>query len=339
MTLVSIGIVTWNAGAVIERCLDSIQRQNHRSFQLLVVDNASTDDTTALLERRTARDERVLLERNTGFAAAHNRALALSTGEYYLALNPDVFLDPDFLMRLLEVLQHDPGAGSASGKLLRADEPSRIDSAGICMLPSQRHLDRGSDTLDVGQFDTPVYVFGASGAAALYRRAMLEDLRVCGEIFDEDFFAYREDADLAWRAQLLGWRCRYVPAARAYHVRHVTPERRRRLSPKINRYSVRNRFLLRIKNQTPSNAWRCLLPMLWRDLQVIGYVLLREHRSLPALVDVARLLPRVLAKRREIMRRRRIPSADVDRWFKEASRPLGAFAMGSPRANPSASPL
>ena len=98
------------------------------------------------------------------------------------------------------------------------------------------------------------YVFGASAAAALYRRAMIDDVAVDGDFFDPDFFAYREDADVAWRAQLLGWRCIYTPAAVAYHVRTVTPANRRSLPPVINMHSVKNRFLMRIKNATPGSV-------------------------------------------------------------------------------------
>jgi GT2 family glycosyltransferase len=181
-------------------------------------------------------------------------------------------------------------------------------------------------------------VFGASGAAAMYRRAMLDDARTPGgsvmrggngtpggnaalnvdagsEYFDEDFFAYREDADLAWRAQLLGWNCVYVPDAVARHGRRVTPERRSALPAAINYYSVRNRFLLRMKNQTAGHALRFLLPTLARDLQVIGYVLLKERSSLGALGDVCRLWRTTMIKRRAIMSRRRRPTSEMIAWF------------------------
>jgi GT2 family glycosyltransferase len=191
-----------------------------------------------------------------------------------------------------------------------------LDSTGIVMHPSQRHFDRGAGEADRGQYDREELVFGASGAAACYLRRMLDAVREGDEYFDEDFFAYREDADLAWRAQLLGWDCLYVPTARARHVRRVTPERRASLSPDVNRYSVRNRFLLRLKNQTLGHALRFLGPTLVRDVQVVGYVLAREHSSIAGLVDVVRLLPRTLARRRAIMRRRVRPTRDMVRWFR-----------------------
>ena len=126
-----------------------------------------------------------------------------------------------------------------------------MDSTGIYFTPMLRHLDRGSQEVDNGHYLNFEYVFGATAAAALYRRAMIDDISIHGEFFDPDFFVYREDADVAWRAQLMGWRCLYTPLARGYHVRNVLPGNRRALPPEINMHSVKNRFLMRIKNMTP----------------------------------------------------------------------------------------
>ena len=339
MPTVSVGIVTWNSASTIAQAIEHARGQRGVETELVIVDNASSDGTREIVEARTAARERLWLDTNHGFAAAHNLAIGRTTGEFYLALNPDALLEPDYISTLVTALHRDPSAGSATGKLLRARTPNPergtdprnpepdtlnpdvIDSTGIVMIASQRHLDRGADEVDRGQYDRTEYVFGASGAAALYRRSMLEDVRVAGEVFDEDFFAYREDADLAWRAQLFGWRCLYVPQAIARHVRRVTPERRHLLSPEVNRYSVRNRFLLRLKNQDLLSALRFLLPTAARDLQVVGYVVLRERSSLGGLADVIRLLPRMLTKRRAIMRRRRAGREDVAGWWREKSRP------------------
>jgi len=315
---VTVGVVTWNSASVIEACLGAVREQTHAPLTLRIADNASTDGTRPLLERLTTPDERRYFPQNLGFSAAHNALIAATSDDFYLALNPDVVMAPDFISRIVTALTQAPRAGSATGKLLRFPEAGGydvIDSTGIVMLPSQRHLDRGADREDTGQYGRAEEVFGASGAAAVYRRAMLEDTRVGAEYFDEDFFAYREDADLAWRAQLLGWSCLYVPEAVARHGRRVTPERRARLPAAINYYSVRNRFLLRLKNQTAGHALRFLVPAVSRDLQVIGYVLLREHSSLGALRDVIRLWPRTWTKRRAIMAKRRRPTREMIAWF------------------------
>jgi len=337
---VTVGIVTWNSAHVIEACIASVRAQTYRPLTLRILDNASGDDTRERLKGITAADERLGADRNLGFSAAHNRLIAASSTEFYLCLNPDVVLTPDFVERVVEAMRRDPRAGSATGKLLRMREDGDasdvsqsteaeadvIDSTGIVMVPSQRHLDRGADRVDDGRYAREELVFGASGAAAMYRRAMLEDVKTpggsavaggCGstEYFDEDFFAYREDADLAWRAQLLGWNCLYVPGAVARHGRRVTPERRSALPAAINYYSVRNRFLLRMKNQTVGHAVRFLLPTLVRDLQVIGYVLVKERSSLGALGDVFRLWRRTCVKRRAIMSRRQRTDSEMIAWF------------------------
>ncbi|MFN8059830.1 MAG: glycosyltransferase family 2 protein [Vicinamibacterales bacterium] len=321
MARLSIGIVTWQSADVIEACLDSVRRLTWPDVEVRVLDNASNDGTRAALERLTTADERLYLPENVGFAAAHNQLIRRSSGEFYLALNPDVELESGFVEPLLDAMAVDPTLGSATGKLVRFEPPGVIDSAGIVMVPSQRHLDRGAGEPDDGRFDRREYVFGASGAAACYRRAMLDDVRVAGEYFDEHFFAYREDADLAWRSQLFGWSCAYVPAARARHRRRVTPERRSSLSADVNRYGVRNRFLLRLKNQPLGHALTFALPTLVRDLQVVGYVLLRERSSVGGLVDVIRLLPEAWAKRQEIQRRRTMSVRALNAWFRQESRP------------------
>ena len=315
--LVSVGIVTWHADALVERCIASVRAQRYPAIALHIWDNASGADTRERLSTLTTHDERTWSAANVGFAAGHNALIGRSRGAYYLCLNPDVVLSPDYVGRLVEVLEREPAAGSATGRLLRLDTPDILDSTGIVMTRDQRHLDRGADLPAAGRFlEGPEPIFGPSGAAALYRRAMLDDVAVAGEYFDEAFFAYREDADLAWRAQVQGWSSRYVPTAEAWHRRRVTPDRRRALPAEVNRYSVRNRFLLRIKNQSAGLAWRFALPALWRDLQVVGYVLIREWASIPGLADVVRLFPGMWRKRRVIQRRCRTTPTEMARWFR-----------------------
>ena len=161
----------------------------------------------------------------------------------------------------------------------------------------------------------PIEVFGVSGAAAMYRMSFLRDVAIGGEIFDEDFFAYREDADLAWRGRLLGWRAMCEPAAVAHHVRRVTPDARRELPPEINLHSVKNRFLLRMKNEGWCLALRNAPFELTRDLVVLAAALTVERTSLPAFAWLWRNRARVFAKRREIQLRRKVSDRQIARWF------------------------
>lgn len=313
---VSVGIVTWHPDELLLRCLAALRAQDYPSLSLHVWDNASGEEQRALIAAHTAGGERTWSPRNVGFSAGHNALIRGSAGAYYLCLNPDAVLAPGYISALVSALEDHPRSGSATGRLLRLDDERVLDSAGMVMTRDQRHLDRGGDGPAVNRYTTgPEPVFGPSGAAALYRRAMLDDVAFRGEYFDEAFFAYREDADLAWRAQWRGWGSLYVPDGVAWHRRRVTPARRSALPSEINRYSVRNRFLLRLKNQSAGLAFRFAGPALRRDLLVCGYVLLREWTSIPGLLDVVRTLPSTLAKRRHIQRRRVVTNAEMASWF------------------------
>lgn len=312
MVKVAVNIVTFNSGGDIATCLDSVQAQTFRDYRIHVLDNASTDDTLDRL--RPYKVEVVRSTSNTGFAKAHNDLIRAHPAEYVLVLNPDTILRPDFLEKTIEALDARHDAASATGKLLRLDGMT-LDSTGIQMYRNQRHLDRGAGQPDLGQFDRAEEVFGPSGAAAVYRLKALEDVAFEGQFFDEDFFAYREDADLAWRCRLMGWSSIYVPSAVSLHRRHVTPERRSRLSAIINYHSVKNRFLLRLNNMTGSLYRRDFLPITVRDAAVVGYVLVREWSSLGALGYVLWNLPRLWRKRRVIQARKRISGPELDRWF------------------------
>jgi GT2 family glycosyltransferase len=319
--MVTVTIVTFNSDRFIEQCLESVLAQNYRRKELIVVDNASSDDTRSILRGFEGRVRIIYNTENVGFAVAQNQGIAASEGEWVLTLNPDVKLLPDFISALVAAGEADPSAGSLCGKLIRmsadfvAPERPILDSTGIYFTPAMRHLDRGSEELDEGRYDRPEYVFGSSGAAALYRRAMIEDIAVSGEFFDSDFFAYREDADVAWRAQLLGWKCLYTPAAVGYHIRTVLPTNRRSLLPVLNMHSVKNRWLMRIKNMTGDLYRRTWLPATLRDVTVIAGCLLREFGSLRAFPFVIRNFRRFLSKRRQIMARKRVSDEYIAGWF------------------------
>jgi len=321
---VSVTIVTYNSGRFIKRCLESVLEQKYPLKEIVVIDNASTDGTVDILSQFEDRCQIQYNEENVGFAAAQNQAIALSQSEWVLTLNPDVLLLPNFIQALVDAGQFDSRIGTVCGKLLTMSPhfeiPPRavVDSTGIYFNPMLRHLDRGSREVDNGDYLNYEFVFGATAAAALYRRTMIDDVSVDGEFFDSDFFVYREDADVAWRAQLMGWRCLYAPYARGYHVRKVLPGNRRALPPEINMHSVKNRFLMRVKNISGDLYWRNFLSITARDAMVVCCCVLWEHSSLKALWFLARNWRRVLAKRRLIQARRRVDDAYMASWFQYA---------------------
>ena len=340
--MVSVLIVTWNSAQHLEPCFASIDRQEYRDLEVVVVDNASADGTRMILRPRESTWRVIYNDKNVGFAAGQNQAIRAARGEWLLCLNPDVMLAPDFISRLLEAESANPEAGSLCGKLLRwdptnASQPTRvIDSTGIYFTRNMRHLDRGAKETDEGQYDRLQWVFGATGAAAMYRRSFVDAVSVEGQFFDEDFFAYREDADLAWRAQVMGWKCLFVPSAVAWHVRRVTPERREELPLVINWHSVKNRFLMRGKNASGWLCWKLFWPVAWRDLMVLGYAIVRDQRLLSAIAYPLRNFAGIRRKRKIIQARRRVSDRDLIWWFSDAPRAIdagvttGAVSVGAP---------
>lgn len=320
--LVSVTLVTYNSGRFIKRCLESVLAQRYTNKEIIVIDNASTDGTVDILEQFEDRCQIYYNDENLGFAAAQNQAIGLSNGEWVLTLNPDVLLLPNFISSMVEAGQMDPKIGTVCGKLLAIsatfDLPDKamIDSTGIFFTPMLRHLDRGSQEADNGHYAQHEYVFGATAAAALYRREMIDDVSIFGEFFDSDFFTYREDADVAWRAQLMGWHCVYTPTARGYHVRAVLPGNRRALPAAINMHSVKNRFLMRIKNITGPLYRENFFSICWRDLIVVTCCVIYEHGSLKAFTYLAKNWPRMVEKRREIMKRKRVTDEYMSNWFR-----------------------
>lgn len=351
---VLVHIVTYNSPRCVLRCIESVKRQ--RGFVLgsgltiLVTDNASTNGVADLVAQQAG--EGIALRRNAenlGFCGAHNQGageLMAGSHDYLLILNPDVRLEPDALAKLVERLASCPSAGSACARLYRADDnldpvtPLQLDSAGMYMTPSLRHFDRGSGEPDSASYAGDRMVFGGTGACLLVRRDLVAavSLQEDGsgsaldslypqlasgrsgrrQLFDEAFFAYREDADLAWRAQLLGWGCVYVADAVGYHKRVVLSTNRAELPPELNRYGVRNRFLLQLNNYNLFGHVPSMLKgLLLRNLLVFAGVMLRERGSLPAIGDVLKLLPRALRTRRAVLTRARASGREISRWFRD----------------------
>lgn len=332
---VFIHIVTYNSASYIGACLSSILSQAGFSLgdnlEVVVTDNASTDNTVAEINNSNVSGLNINTN-NLGFAAAHNQGakLFLNSGcDYLLVLNPDIKLESDFLQKITAAVIGNPRAGLVTPLLLRCDEalspivPSTIDAAGMVLTESLRHLDRGSGELVSDKFIKQEFVFGGTGACLLLKREAVNSLLltagkremdsqlICVSLaldvdkrallFDEAFFAYREDADLCWRAENLGIQTLYVPEARALHKRVVVPERRNTLDPKINSWSVRNRFLLQINNyRFAKRPLAFFTGIIFRNILVILGVMLREPSSIPGLLEFVKLIPRALARRKAL---------------------------------------
>ena len=299
MKRVSVIIPNWNGKELLGPCLDSLYRQEFDDFETIVVDNGSNDGSVSLVEKNFPQITIIRFKENRGFSVAANAGIAASDSPYIGLLNNDTEVDPLWLKELVAALDADPSAGSAASKILFFSDPKTVNSAGdefsFFGVPYQRRLAQGDGDL----FNERQYVFSACGAAALYRRELFQKVG----LFDEAFFAYQEDVDLGFRAQLLGYRCLFVPRAIVYHKSRMTSSRVTGLRFYLNQ---RNKYFVLIKN-LPAKLLILCLPLI---LLFEGFCLLRAilngHLAIyfKALKDVWGHVPEMRRRRRQIQANR-----------------------------------
>ena len=214
----SVIILNWNGRDLLRGCLVSLSEQKWRDFETIVVDNGSTDGSAELLAQEFAWARVIRNAENAGYCGGNNQGIAAAGGDVIVLLNNDAELAPEFLANLAAATDEYPEYGMFATRIMMYDRRGVYDSAGLLVYPDGICRSRGWLETDVGQYDASAEVLGPNGCAAAYRRAMLEDVGV----FDERYFAYLEDLDLAFRGQLRGWTCRYVPDAIAYHKKSMT---------------------------------------------------------------------------------------------------------------------
>lgn len=301
----AVGIIHYRAYDELGSCLASVKRQEIPPRWVRVVDSGGSPRRFAEAASAAPDMEWESIE-NRGYGYAANRLLERAASDagcdYLLLLNPDVELDAGFAVAMLRALDADPAAALAGGRLMRPGG-QYIDSAGIFLGRNRRPRDRAMEERDSGQYRQPEVIFGASGAALWLRTAAARDLAVAGEIFDEDFFTYHDETDLAWRAALLGWHALYVPDAGASHERGWKPGERFEIPVTIRRHSFKNHALQMIKNDRLGEFLRDLPLILGWELTRLLFVLLRDPAVLPAYLDIFRFLPRALRKRRIVQSR------------------------------------
>ena len=271
---VTVIIPNWNGRAHLERCLPAVFAQTYPDFEVVVVDNASTDGSVKWVRERFPGVRLITNDRNLGFARANNQAIRATTAPYIATLNNDTQVDSAWLSRLVEAAASDAGVGMVASKILYSQPPHPMDSAGIELDRAGFAWNRYNGQPENPEEREPYEVFGPSAAAALYRREMLDDVG----LFDESYFAYYEDVDLAWRARLRGWRCLYVPGARVYHLHSATS---RQGSPFKRYHLVRNKVWTTLKNYPAPALWLNLPTILFYDLMADLYRLIRERSASP----------------------------------------------------------
>jgi GT2 family glycosyltransferase len=316
---VTLVVVNYNGRELLEAALPSITAQTYGSARVAVVDDASSDDSVAYLRAEWPGIELVALPHNVGITAALNAAVRAANTELVALLNNDVELAPDWLERLVAAMRVHPRAVGVCGKLLQFHQRELLDGAGDAITWGSASFHRGAGERAEGQYEVPGEVFAVSAAAALYRRSAFDDVG----FFDEDFVAYLEDVDWAFRARLSGYELRYVPAAVAYHMGSATTGHR----PEFLALQRQNQLQLIAKNYPARKLFRylpriALFHLLWLAASARDGVLRTHFRGLAMGI---RLLPAALRKRRLIQGGRAVEPAALEavvdrRWIVRARR-------------------
>jgi GT2 family glycosyltransferase len=323
--LISVVVLNWNGIKVLNQCLGSLRTQTYTPLEIIVVDNSSTDDSVDFIRERFPDVRLVVNGRNLGFGGGNNVGILASRGRYIMMLNNDTRLDSKCIEELKMSIEKDDGYGACASKILLEYEDNLIDAAGIVVCPDGLSIGRGR--LEKGdRYDEEMEVFFASDCACLYRREMLEDIG----LYDEDFFAYADETDMGWRAQLAGWRCIYNPKAVVHHFHSASSGT---YSPFKAFLVERNRIWVAIKNfPLPLlvfgqfyTFWRYLLQAygafagkgaagrFTSDFSKIKLVkiLIKVYLSL------WKQLPLMLRKRRAIQKKKRISNQEVFRLIRQ----------------------
>ena len=303
--LTSVIVLNYNGmgNDYLPKCIRSLCKQTYPYLEIIVVDNASQDDSCQYLRQNFSDVKLVQLEKNFGFCQGNNEGYRESTGEFVLFANNDTVFAPNNIELLVRTLHDFPEAGMASAKLLRpltqdSLKDRRIDSAGLMLQKNLTLRDRGYFILDEGQYDEKAYIFAPCGAAAFYRRSALETVLENGKVWDEDFFAYYEDGDLGWRLQNMGWSCVYVPTAVVEHYRGGSSPSaffKKPLTFKV--HTIKNRYLMLFKNAPFPILFKNLWSLLMQETFIWGYLLLHPKLLYTLVRSLTKTIPRALKKR------------------------------------------
>ncbi|WP_281890059.1 glycosyltransferase family 2 protein [Paenibacillus sp. YYML68] len=293
---VVVQIVTFNSELYIYDCILSVLKQTYPIEEIIIIDNASSDNTLEIVSGFGDKVVVVTNTHNVGFAAGHNQAIRMVMSDYHVVLNPDVIMHPEYISHCIKCMQQSESIGSATGKLLLKNNPSIVDSTGLRITKSRRVFDRGSGE-SVDRWTTSGQVFGVSGAAAIYSRLMIDDVSINGCFYDEDFFAYKEDVDIAWRSNLFGWKAYYCADATAFHVRGWKTGERKKIPLHIRKFSYINRYKMLLKNEKIKYLLKDFIAILMYECASFLYLLIKEPLVLSAWLDLVKKFSRIWEER------------------------------------------
>jgi len=319
LQLVSLILINWNSRKYLEPLLKSLKKQSYKDIEILLFDNGSSDGSLEYIRQNYPSIKITQSKENQGFARPLNICIAKSKGKYILVANMDTIFEPHFIEQMVKAIEIAPDIGSVAGKIFKIKGGKKTQERDCFS-----HFMRRNRTVTCFSIKEPDhrssfykkgrYCFGTPASAALYKRKMLEDIKVDGEIFDEDFFAYWEDVDVDWRSALRGWKCYYNPRAIAYHVRGGSGLKKS--DSKIAADHLANKFLTIIKNDSIRYVITDLHLILRKAcVEWIDYARRNIIIPLMALWKIFRLTPRMLRKRKVIQKRKKVSHKHIRVWF------------------------
>lgn len=304
--LVSVVVVNYNGKVFLKKCLSSLSSQSYPDIEIIFVDNGSSDGSTEYVKKEFPSVKILELTKNLGFAKGNNTGIKEARGELIATLNNDTEVTQRWLEELVGAMKTDPDIGMCASKMLFMEKPDMIQSTGLSISRSGVCWDRGIYETDNGQYESAEEIFGPCAGAALYRKKMLDDIG----LFDEDFHAYLEDIDLAFRGRLSGWKCVYVPKAVVYHYHGGTAGFE---TDHTIYYANRNILWNTIKN-FPYMVLISSLPwIIVRNIAVVPYYIIKGHGKaiIRSKIDAIKGIPKMLARRS----RSHVPEKDIKKFL------------------------
>jgi len=317
---VSLIVLNWNCKPHLKACLDSVLAQTYSNREIIFVDNASTDGSVEFVEEHYPPVFVIENQANLGYAAGMNIGIRQATGEFIIPLNVDVVLREDFVATAVHKgMRKDSRVGMVGGRVFqyRCGKTDILTDAG-------KYLVKRMTIKNSKNSEQEEYVFGPNGSCPIYRREMLDDIKLAdGQFYDESYFAYAEDVDLHWRAQLFGWRCLFVPEVVSWHVHSASVGGKLRLIDKpayIQKLVLTNRHRNIIKNLPAALVWRYLPYLVLTELMTLFYFLTRRPRNtwviFAAMAETLRAWRQTLRYRKQIQNHKRVSNAYVRKLFK-----------------------
>ncbi|MBT4516655.1 MAG: glycosyltransferase family 2 protein [Candidatus Komeilibacteria bacterium] len=328
-TRVTISLLTWNGQKYLPWLMKSLSEQSFVDWELLVLDNASSDNSVDIIKEYYPKARIIKQKQNIGFAKGNNLLINWSSSDYILVLNQDLILEPNYIRDLVDFLDKNSKVASCSGKLMYWDfdkglKTKTIDSYGFKIDKKREVINRYQGKAEIKIENEEV--FGLSATATLYRRKALDIVAGAAngnhlQYFDEDFFAYKEDIDLAWRLRLFGWENWLISTSKAYHHRSISKNKNLKVDRQsrglANKFSYRNHLMMIYKNSFYKNLFKDFLAIKWYEFKKLIYLLLFERSTLVGIKEYFANIPSLSKKRKYIMKYRKVQADDIYKWFEK----------------------